>query len=93
MKKRIKLSLILFSLCIILSVSVFASDFDNAADALSELGLFRGTEKGFELDREPTRAEAATMLVRLLGAENEAMTLTYTAPYTDVYDWAKPYVQ
>ena len=93
MKKRIKLSLILFSLCIILSVSVFASDFDNAADALSELGLFRGTEKGFELDREPTRAEAATMLVRLLGAEDEAMSLTYTAPYTDVYDWAKPYVQ
>lgn len=93
MKKMVRLSVIVFALCMILSVSVFASDFDHTADALSDLGLFRGTGKGFELDREPTRAEAATMLVRLLGAEEEAMTLTYTAPYTDVYDWAKPYVQ
>ena len=93
MKKIIKLSLISFILCMMLSVFAFASDFDHTAASLSELGLFRGTEKGFELDREPTRAEAATMLVRLLGAENEAMSLTYTAPYTDVYDWAKPYVQ
>ncbi len=93
MKKIVKLSVILFVLCTILSVSSFASDFDHTANALSELGLFRGTEKGFELDRESTRAEAATMLVRLLGAEDEAMNLTYSAPYTDVYDWAKPYVQ
>lgn len=93
MKKTIKFSVILFTLCMVLSVFAFASDFDHTAKSLSELGLFKGTEKGFELDREPTRAEAATMLVRLLGAEEEAMSLTYTAPYTDVYDWAKPYVQ
>jgi len=93
MKKIMKLSLVIFVICTVLSLTAFASDFDHTAESLSELGLFRGTGNGFELDREPTRAEAATMLVRLLGAEEEAMSLTYTATYTDVYDWAKPYVQ
>ena len=57
------------------------------------MGLFQGTEDGFELDRAPTRGEAATMLVRLLGKEAEAKELTYEAPFTDLDDWQKPYVQ
>ena len=36
-------------------------------------GLFRGSDKGWELDRQPTRAEAAIMLVRFLGLESEAL--------------------
>ena len=39
---------------------------------LDELGLFQGTEQGYELDRTMTRAEGAVMLVRLLGGEAEA---------------------
>lgn len=70
-----------------------AASYDNCADRLSDLGLFQGTGNGYQLDRAPTRAEAATMLVRLLGAEAEAEELDYSAPFTDLDDWQKPYVQ
>ena len=93
MKKGIKILAITLVLCIALAVSVFAANFEHCADALFDLGLFRGTNNGYELDREPMRSEAAAMLVRLLGAEEEAMALPYTAPFGDVADWAKPYVQ
>lgn len=93
MKKGIKIIAIAIALCIALAVSAFAANFEHCADALFELGLFRGTNNGYELEREPMRSEAAAMLVRLLGAEEEAMALTYTAPFGDVADWAKPYVQ
>ncbi len=93
MKKMFKTIFIAVMIAAALAVTSFASNFDHCADALYEMGLFRGTQNGYELDRAPTRAEAATMLVRLLGAENEALALSYTAPYTDVADWAKPYVQ
>lgn len=59
---------------------------------LDELGLFQGTEHGYELDRTMTRAEGAVMLVRLLGGEAEAEISTYQTPFTDVPDWAQPYV-
>lgn len=59
---------------------------------LDELGLFQGTEHGYELDRTMTRAEGAVMLVRLLGGEAEAKISTYQTPFTDVPDWAQPYV-
>lgn len=70
----------------------------TAAKKLYAKGLFQGTgtdEDGdpvFDLDRTPTRAEAVTMLVRLLGKEDEAKTGTWSIPFTDVADWAKPYV-
>lgn len=70
----------------------------NAAEKLHTLGLFQG--KGnyldgtpiYDLDAKPTRNEAVTMLVRLLGKENEAKTGVWDIPFTDVEDWAKPYV-
>ncbi len=70
----------------------------EAAELLYELGLFSGTgtdENGdpiFELDRAPTRHEAITMLVRLLGKEPEALAGVWELPFTDVSAWAKPYV-
>ena len=70
----------------------------TAAEKLYELGLFRGTgtdqdgDPVFELDRAPTRYEGITMLVRLLGMENAALNGTWDTPFTDVTDWAKPYV-
>jgi hypothetical protein len=65
---------------------------------LYQLGLFRGTGTNsdgtpkFELERGLTRSEAITMLVRLLGEESYALSETYETPFTDVEDWAKPYV-
>ena len=71
---------------------------EDAAALLYHLGLFQGTgskddgSPEFSLDRAPTRAEAVTMLVRLLDQEDAAQDGTWTTPFTDVPDWAKPYV-
>lgn len=93
MKKII--SILIAALLLIPCFTAFASaeKFTSSADALHDMGLFLGTDNGYELDRKPTRAEAATMLVRLLGKESAAKKLTYTAPFTDVPKWAEPYVQ
>lgn len=79
-----------------LCVTASASDYDAVAKDLSAIGMFRGTAGGFELDRAPTRSEAAIMLVRLYGAEEEAKA-AYEAgeirhPFNDVSDFAAPYV-
>jgi len=93
MKRIIRNLLLAGLLAAVLTVSAFAASFTNCAETLKDLGLFQGTQSGFDLDRAPSRAEAAAMLVRLLGQEDAAKKLTYSAPYTDVPDWAKPYVQ
>ena len=78
----------------VLAVPALAADFTHCADYLNDMGLFQGGANGYDLDRAPTRLEASVMLVRLLGAEEEAKAnQTYTAPFNDVADWAKPYVQ
>lgn len=76
-----------------LAVSAAAADFTGCADQLQALGLFHGSEQGYELDRAPTRAEAAVMLVRLLGEEQDALAFEYDAPFTDLDSWQQPYVQ
>ena len=71
---------------------------DEAAGKLNSLGLFQGVGTNtdgtpdYDLDRAPTRYEAVTMLVRLLGQESEATNADWVTPFTDVADWAKPYV-
>ena len=80
-----------------LCVSASASDFDAAAEDLAAIGMFRGTASGgYALDRAPTRSEAAIMLVRLYGAEEEAAakyaSKEITHPFTDVGGTAAPYV-
>ena len=68
------------------------------ATALYNLGLFKGTgtkadgSPEYALDRAPSRQEAVTMLVRLLGKETEANEGKWDIPFTDVDAWAKPYV-
>lgn len=76
-----------------LTVAAAAANYTACAEHLKNLGLFEGTAQGYELDRAPTRGEAAAMLVRLLGAEQNALTLEYSAPFTDLQNWEKPYVQ
>lgn len=93
MKKFLKAMILTAMIAGMLTISAFASDYDHCADALHDLGLFSGTDAGYELDRAPNRAEASVMLVRLLGQEDAAKQLTYSAPFTDVPEWARPYVQ
>lgn len=72
--------------------TALAADFTHCAEALQEMELFTGTKHGYELDRAPTRAEAAAMLVRLLGREEDAKSKIYPTPFRDVPKWAAPYV-
>ena len=100
MTRRVLSLLLALVLLLGLTTMAFAADqqAQDAAEALYRLGLFRGTGKNadgspkFDLDRAPTRAEAVTMLVRLLGKETEAKSGEWDIPFTDVADWAKPYV-
>ncbi|MBR7142680.1 MAG: S-layer homology domain-containing protein [Clostridia bacterium] len=64
---------------------------DKAAE-LEMLGLLEGTGAGLELDRQPTRAEVAVMLVRMLGLQASVQGGTYAHPFTDVPGWASPFV-
>ena len=101
--KKVISKTIAISLGLMLSLSptiVFAAanKANAAADSLYTLGLFNGTgtaENGmpiYELDKSPTRHEAVAMLVRLLGKGEEALNGTWDMPFTDVANWAKPYV-
>lgn len=96
MKRFLPLFCTLMVLCTALCATAAAADFDAVAQELSDIGMFRGTGESFELDREPTRAEAAVMLVRLYGAEAQAKTDyadgVITHPFTDVPNWTAPYV-
>lgn len=66
---------------------------ESIAEALYEMGLFRGTGNGFELERVLTRAEGITMLVRMLGKETEAASMSEAElPFTDVAPWAHGYI-
>ena len=100
MKKRFLC--VFLTLCMLFTLSAVAlaadTDAQDAARSLYELGLFKGVgtnddgTPNFDLDRTPTRAEAVTMLIRLLGMENEAQSGSWETPFTDVPEWAMPYV-
>ena len=96
MKKLLTICITALLLTAALCVTASASDYDAVAEDLSAIGMFRGTANGFELDRAPTRSEAAIMLVRLYGAEDSAKTAyaagEITHPFTDVSAFASPYV-
>ena len=94
MKKLFRAACAGIALTAALTATALAADYNTeCADHLKDMNLFHGTTQGYQLDRAPTRAEAAAMLVRLLGKEEEAKALTYTAPFTDLSGWEKPYVQ
>lgn len=71
--------LILFTMLVFLltsTVSVFANPtvkYQEEAEKLNVLHIFKGTDQGFELDRAPTRVEGAAIFVRLMGGEEEAL--------------------
>ena len=88
----ISLVLILMISSLTLNASEVHQDFLKEADILKELGLFKGSDIGYELNRYGTRIEAAVIIVRLLGAEVSAKNLNYEHPFTDVPTWADPYV-
>ncbi|MCI8336364.1 MAG: serine protease [Peptococcaceae bacterium] len=62
------------------------------ADTLNNMGLFLGTERGYELHRLASRAESSVMLTRLLGKENLAKEINASHPFRDSQAWADPYL-
>jgi len=93
MKKIISLLLVV---CLLAACcTAFAAnetDAMRAADALYLLGLFKGTDKGYELELPLTREQGVTMLIRAIGGEGAAAESADKCIFTDVYDWAKGYV-
>ena len=101
MKKRIVAFTVIITICLAIVPAAAVSAEDDMTDAavkLNTLGLFQGVGKSvygvpnFALYRIPTRAEAVTVLVRLLGREAEANDGVWPMPFTDVPGWAQPYV-
>ena len=72
--------------------SGYTAQYTIYADALSDLGLFSGSNAGYELERASTRAEGLVMLLRLLGEEKQAAAYTGNHPFQDVPAWADRYV-
>ncbi len=92
MKKLLGL-LLAFLMVLSMMPSAAASataDASRSAQALYDLGLFKGTGTRpdgiplFDLDTAPTRNQAVIMLVRLLGKEEEALAGDWDLPFTDV---------
>lgn len=60
------------------------ADYAEAAAVLAELGIFKGDSAGnFNPDQTISRAEAAAVICRMLGVEDEAKQLTSTT-FTDI---------
>ena len=92
------LSLIMF-LCLAFSAFTIASaeTVEEKAKVLFDLGLLKGTQTEFsieslELDRNATRAEICTTIVRMLGKEEKSHYQQNPHPFNDVPDWASDYV-
>ena len=100
MRKILALILVLAMLFSLAPMAFAAEDPEakKAADSLNKLGLFAGTGTNpdgtpiYNLEGIPTRSQAITMLVKLLGKETEAINGTWEIPFTDVANWAKPFV-
>lgn len=74
------------------STTEIGTHYTDYADALHSLGLFQGSQKGYELTRPATRLEGLVMLIRLLGDESKAKAFQGKHPFTDVPAWANTYV-
>ncbi len=104
MKKRIISFVLVMTLLLGLSLGAFAAEDQaenpalDAAETLYALGLMKGKGNNpdgsvnFDLEAKLSRQEAVTMLVRLLGKEEEAQSGEWEIPFTDVDSWAVPYV-
>lgn len=96
MKRTIRLLFLALLLTLAVCVGVSAVSPQSCAEELSTIHVFRGTDTGFELDRAPRRSEAAVMLVRLFGAEDQAQSDYATGvtshPFEDGNGWCAPYL-
>ncbi len=92
MKRNLKtrLATTLLGGALLLSSTALAYDANTAqqeAEALKSLGLFQGTDQGFELERSPSRMDALVMLLRMTGQEQPARFTETPPPFVDAPTW------
>ncbi len=91
-----KIAAILF--CILINLALITNQaqaqplYEAEAAVLGNLGLFLGTEHGYELERAASRAEAAVVLVRLIGKEQFIAEYNYQTPFNDLPVWAEDHI-
>lgn len=75
------------------SASAAKQDYTYEAKELYNIGMLKGTDRGLELDKTLTRAEAVTILIRAMGLENKALEYT-ECDYEDIPadSYSVPYV-
>lgn len=70
-------------------------DYNQLADALKAMGLFRGSDtgygQGYDLEAVPTRMQGLILFLRLIGEEQDALASTAPCPFTDLPAWCRPY--
>jgi peroxiredoxin len=93
--KRIRL---LIMCVLLLSVTVTFAEvskvqYESYATKLSTIDVFKGSDSGFELLRQPTRLEGLVMLIRLIGKEDEVLKLpaNQKSVFSDVPLWGVRY--
>ena len=87
------------AITMLLSVTAFANDTNENTyvDTLSKLGIVKGNGKGYDLNGQIKRCEAAAIIVRLLGEEDNMM-MNYDPSqisyYSDIESdkWYAPYI-
>ncbi len=91
MKKMIFISILFVFLFSSMAYGEY-TEYTDYAEQLKSIGVFKGTENGFELEREATRVEGLIMFIRLLGQESEALEQDWSHPFQDVPGWADQYI-
>jgi len=61
------------------------------AYTLHDIGLFQGTDNGFELNNKATRLQGVVMFIRILGQESAVSAGGSNTTFTDVPVWGKAY--
>ncbi|RAP75933.1 S-layer homology domain-containing protein [Paenibacillus montanisoli] len=86
MKMKRIFILLLAAMLLLLSSSVYAGSGSQAkqADTLKQLGLFSGTDKGYQLEAAFTRAQGTVMLLRLAGEADDADRAKLKPAFKDV---------
>ena len=87
-------------LLLLSAVNIYGVDeaANAAADTLYELGLFAGTGTDadgkpiYSLEKPLNRQEAMVMFLNLLGEAGDALEGSHEMPFTDVDEWAKPFI-
>lgn len=71
------------------SAAALEGEAARAADTLAALNVVKGNGGGYALNEPATRAQAAVLLVRLAGAEQDAAQTPVSSGFQDAPDWAR----